>query len=161
MAGTEDVSERGRRRGNGNIDIPPGSPTAFGGLAPGADSKGKTLTIPRSISFTGVIGSCERLFVEGAVETRLDGCRGLAVAARGVFRGSADVQTADISGTLEGSLTAREILTVRASGRLFCEAISYGEIEMERGAKVVGTVRPLLEDVREATPAGKGEAGAS
>ena len=32
-----------------------------GGLAPGADSEGKTLTILRSISYSGRIGSCERL----------------------------------------------------------------------------------------------------
>ena len=38
-----------------------------GGLAPGADSEGKTLTIPRGLSFRGRIGSCERLMAEGAV----------------------------------------------------------------------------------------------
>ena len=66
------------------------------GHAPGADSEGKTLTIPRSISYSGRIGSCERLMVEGTVETEIHGCRVLTVAARGVFRGSADVERADI-----------------------------------------------------------------
>ena len=40
------------------------------------------------------------------------------VAAGGVFRGGADVETADISGTVEGSLTVRQNLTVRASARI-------------------------------------------
>ena len=115
-------------------------------LVAGADSEGKTLTIPRGISYSGRIGSCERLMVEGAVETELDGCRVLMVAASGVFRGSADVDRADISGTVEGSLTVREILTVRASGRVLGGAISFGEIEVERGATLVGTLRPLTED---------------
>ena len=84
--------------------------------------------------------------VEGVVETELDGCRVLMVAASGVLRGSADVERADISGTVEGSLTVREILTVRASARILSESISYGELEIERGGTVTGAVRPLLED---------------
>ena len=115
-------------------------------LVPGADSEGKTLTIPRSISYSGRIGSCERLMVEGVVETELDGCRVLMVAASGVLRGSADVERADISGTVEGSLTVREILTVRASARILSESISYSEIEVERGGTIIGTLRPLTED---------------
>ena len=116
------------------------------GHAPGADSEGKTLTIPRSISYKGRIGSCERLMVEGAVETEIHGCRFLTVAASGVFRGSADVERADISGTVEGSLTVRELLTVRASARILSGSIFYGELEIERGGTVTGTVRPLPGD---------------
>ena len=121
---------------------------ALGRLAPGADSEGKTLTIPRSISYSGRIGSCERLIVEGAVETGLDGCRVLMVAAGGIFRGSADVETADIGGTVEGSLTVRRMLTLRASGRIVAETISYGELEIARGGILIGTVRPLADRTR-------------
>ena len=112
----------------------------LGPLSPGADSEGKTLTIPRSISYSGRIGSCERLMVEGVVETGIDGCHVLMVAAGGVFRGSAEVERADISGTVEGSLTVRQMLTVRASGRILGGAVSYGELEVERGATLIGTV---------------------
>ena len=80
------------------------------------------------------------------METQLEGCRTLTVAASGVFRGSADVERADISGTVEGTLTVREVLTVRASARILSGPISYGELEIERGGKIVGTVRPLLQD---------------
>ena len=58
------------------------------------DSEGKTLTIPRSISYSGRIGWCERLMVEGVVEAEIHGCRVLTVAASGVFRGSAEVERA-------------------------------------------------------------------
>ena len=132
-------SRRARR-----ADVPTAATPAR--LVPGADSEGKTLTIPRSISYSGRIGSCERLMVEGVVETEIDGCRVLMVAASGVFRGSADVERADISGTVEGSLTVREILTVRASARILSKSISCGELEIERGGTVTGAVRPLLED---------------
>ena len=63
------------------------------------------------------------------------------------------METADTSWAFEGFSTARKILTVRSSGRVFREAISYGEIEIERGANVIGMVRPLVEQVRAGTPA--------
>ena len=115
---------------------------------PGADSDGTTLTIPRGISIIGQIAASERLFVEGVVETGLDGCQVLMVAAGGVFRGSADVETADIGGTMEGSLTVRRNLTLRASGRIVSETISYGELEIERGGILIGTVRPLGKEAK-------------
>ena len=72
-----------------------------------------------------------------------------AVQRKGVgvsFRGSADVERANISGTVEGSVTVRELLTVRASARILSGSTSYGELEIERGGTVTGTVRPLPED---------------
>ena len=121
---------------------------APGRLVPGADSEGKTLTIPRGILYSGRIGSCERLVVEGVVEADISGCRLLMVAAGGVFRDGADVETADISGTMEGSLTVRRMLMLRASGRIVAETISYGELEIERGGILIGTVRPLGKEAK-------------
>ena len=110
---------------------------------PGIDSEGRSLAIPRGIAFSGRIGACETLLVEGVVETDLGGCRALAVAPGGVFRGDADVETAEIAGTVEGNLTVRGMLRLRASGRVLCETIAYGELVIERGGIVIGTVRPL------------------
>ncbi len=80
------------------------------------------------------------------MKERLNGCRVLMVAAGGVFRGGADVETADISGTVEGSLTDRQNLTVRGPARIHSDSIFYGEIEVERGATIAGAVRPLEEE---------------
>ncbi len=124
------------------------------GATPRWDSAGTSLTIPRGIQYSGRIGPCERLTVEGVVETELDGCRVLAVAAGGVFRGTADVETAEISGTLEGSLRVRGTLTVRASARILSDSLSYAEIEIERGGTVTGSVRPLPKDAEQTSPAG-------
>ena len=131
------------------------------GSLPRSDSAGTTLTIPRGIRYSGRIGPCERLTVEGTVETELDGCRVLAVAGDGVFRGRADVETADISGTLEGPLRVRGILTVRASARILSEALSYAELEIERGGVIAGAVRPLPEDAERAVPADTAQPAAS
>lgn len=121
-------------------------------IAPGADSEGKCLVVGRSISLQGQIKSCEKLIVEGTVESQIDGCRELEVARSGVFKGNAQVETADISGTVDGSVTAREILIVRASGRVRGR-VSYGQLEIERGGIVVGEVQPCSEDEsRETAP---------
>ena len=113
---------------------------------PGIDGGGTTLTIPRAIAFAGRIGRCERLAVEGVLETDLEGCPVLAVARDGFYRGTADVESADIAGTVEGTLTVRGSLTLRATGRIVSETVSYGELEIERGARVAGTFRPLVDD---------------
>ena len=127
------------------------------GAAPPWDSAGTTLTIPRGIHYSGRIGPCEGLTVEGVVETELDGCRRLAVAGGGVFRGRADVETAEIRGALEGPLRVRGILTVGASARILSESISYAELEIERGGIVIGVVRPLPEDRERICSAGSAQ----
>lgn len=122
-------------------------------LSPGADSEGKCLVVGRSIALSGRIDSCEKLIVEGTVETEMKGCRELEVARTGVFKGNAEVDSADISGTLEGTLAARGVLTVRASGRIRGN-ISYGQLEIERGGTVIGAMQPLSDDdSRDADPA--------
>ena len=131
----------------------------FGSL-PWSDSAGSTLTIPRGIRYSGRIGRCERITVGGTVETELDGCRVLAAGGAGVFRGAADVETADICGTLEGPLRVRRILTVRASARIFSGALSYPEIEIERGGGIASAVRPCPADADQVDPVDKAQPAA-
>ncbi len=119
-------------------------------MAPGADSEGKVLTVPRAIALTGQIARCDKLIVEGTVETDLAGCRELEVARTGVFRGSVDAGIVDIAGTVEGPVIARGMLVVRAGGVVRGD-VAYEELEIERGATVAGEMRPLL---REGEPAG-------
>ncbi len=52
----------------------------------------------------------------------------------------------DVSGTVEGTLMVSGILTVRASGRVRGQTISYGELVIERDGTVIGTVRRLPEE---------------
>ena len=111
-------------------------------MAPGLDSEGKTLFVPRSISLKARIGSCDRLIVEGSVETTLTEASELEVARSGSFKGKIDVETIDIAGSVEGSLTARELLIVRATARVTGD-IACAALTVERGARIVGEVRPL------------------
>ena len=113
-------------------------------IAPGADSEGKRLVVGRSLSLIGRIEACEELIVEGTVETGMQRCHALAVARTGVFQGDAEVETADIGGTFEGSLTAG-ILVMRATAHIRGRVV-YGEIEIERGATVIGELQPRSRD---------------
>ena len=46
---------------------------------------------------------------------------------------------AEISGNFEGTLTARDILIVRSTGRIN-GTVRFGKLEIERGGEVVGDI---------------------
>ena len=48
----------------------------------------------------------------------MNGCSALDVARTVVFDGKVEVETAGISGTFQGFLVARQVLILRASGRI-------------------------------------------
>lgn len=106
----------------------------------GADSEGKKLIVGRDIALNGQINSCDKLIVEGRVEANIRDCREIEIADSGTFKGEADIETADISGIFEGSLTARQLLIVRATGRITGK-VRFGQLEIERGGEIVGDVQ--------------------
>lgn len=106
----------------------------------GADSDGKKLIVGRDIALNGQINSCDKLIVEGRVEANMRDCREIEIADGGTFKGEADIEMADISGTFEGTLTARQLLIVRASGRITGK-VRFGQLEIERGGEIVGDVQ--------------------
>ena len=81
--------------------------------------------------------SGKRLIVEGQVEVTLKATRMLEIKPTGHFTGSCEVEEADVSGVYDGNLTVRGRLIVHAGGRVTGD-ISYGEIELERGAQITG-----------------------
>lgn len=109
-------------------------------IATEADSK--RLIIGRDIRLSGEITSCDRLVVEGQVEAVLQNARVIEVAPTGFFKGSADVEEADISGRYEGELIARDRLIVRAGGRIR-GTIRYGRIVIESGGQISGDMQTL------------------
>lgn len=106
------------------------------------DADSKRLVIGRDIRLSGEITSCDRLVVEGQVEAVLQNARIIEVAPTGFFKGSADVEEADVSGRYEGELIARDRLIVRAGGRIR-GAIRYGRIVIESGGQISGDMQTL------------------
>lgn len=105
-----------------------------------APAEGKKLIVGRDICLNGQISACERLVVEGQVEADLTDCRIIEIADSGTFKGSAEVDSAEISGRFEGSLTVHERLLIRGTGRV-TGTIRYGRLEIEQGGEVNGDVK--------------------
>ena len=98
---------------------------------------GKRLIVGQGIQMKGEITACDRLVVEGHVEVTLKATRMLEIKPSGHFTGSCEVEEAEVSGVYDGNLTVRGRLIVHAGGRVTGD-ISYGEIELERGAQITG-----------------------
>lgn len=119
-------------------------PSATAPAPRGNEVEQKKLIVGRDIFLNGEIRTCDSLVVEGKVEAVLSDCRAMDIAGSGEFRGSAEIETADISGRFDGDLVVRQRLTIRASGRVMGK-IRYGQLEVERGGAISGTIEALAD----------------
>ncbi len=103
---------------------------------------GRKLIVGRGISLTGEITACEHLLVEGTVEAKLKDCRAMDIADTGVFKGGAELEQADIAGRFDGDLTVRGRLLLPATG-VVAGTLHYGEMQVEAGGQIIGTMEPL------------------
>ncbi len=129
----------------------PGSPgAASAGAGPKKDAvERRTLVVGRGISVQGVVQDAERLVVEGTVEATMIHATELSVAPGGVFRGEVEVEDAELAGTVDGTLTARGNLTIRATGRLIGTA-KCRRLQVEDGGQVTGRLEMITEGARQA-----------
>ncbi len=109
----------------------------------------KKLTVGRDICLSGDISSCNKLVVEGHVEASLTDAHAIEIAPSGYFKGTSEVDEADISGLYEGELLARTLLTVRTGGRVH-GTVRYGRIIIESGGEISGDMRALSQTAAEA-----------
>ena len=108
-------------------------------------SEGKKLLVGRDIFLTGEITACNKLVIEGRVEASLAESQSIDIATTGHFKGTAEADTAEVSGRFEGKLLVRKRLTIRSSGRVTGE-IRYGEIEIECGGVISGDIKTVEDD---------------
>ena len=117
----------------------PGAAASFAGAVAPAETKGSTLTVGPNIKLKGVeVSDCDTLLVEGTVEATID-ARVIRISQEGSFNGVADVDVVEIHGNFEGTLTAREKLTVFATGKVKGKII-YGKLVVEEGASISGEI---------------------
>ncbi|MGV3570747.1 MAG: bactofilin family protein [Ramlibacter sp.] len=113
----------------------PAAPVAASGLREG-ESK---LTVGPNIKLKGVeITDCDTLVVEGSVEATMDS-RVIQISERGAFKGSADIDVAEIRGLFDGNLTVREKLVIYATGKVSGK-VRYGKLVIEEGGQLSGEV---------------------
>lgn len=114
------------------------------GMATEEKKEGSKLHVGADIHLKGEITACDRLIVEGRVEASMTS-KEIEISQSGVFNGTVDIDTADISGQFDGTMKARKRLVIRKTGRVSGD-ISYGEIEIEPGGEIAGTLRKIASE---------------
>jgi len=98
------------------------------------------LIVGPNIKLKGVeITDCDTLVVEGLVEATMDS-RVMQVEEQGAFKGSAQVDFAEIRGRFEGTLNARTRLVIRSTGKVTGN-VRYGSVVIEEGGQLGGEVQ--------------------
>ncbi len=117
----------------------PSTPTTTTDSATTTATGGSKLTVGPNIKLKGVeITDCDTLVVEGTVEATMDS-RVIHIAEQGAFRGSAEIDIAEIHGQFDGQLTVREKLVIFGSGRVSGK-IRYGKVVIEEGGQLSGEI---------------------
>jgi cytoskeletal protein CcmA (bactofilin family) len=111
-------------------------------IARDADLDGKRLVIGKQIRMSGEISGCEKLVVEGKVDATLSDVKSIEVTANGTFKGNAEVDSAVIAGTYEGTLKVNGHLEIAPSG-VVKGGVSYKTIAVANGGKLLGSIESI------------------
>ena len=117
----------------------PANLSAQSATSAAAKEGGSKLTVGPNIKLKGVeITDCDTLVVEGLVEATMDS-RVMQIAEQGAFKGSAEIDIAEIRGLFDGNLTVREKLVIQSTGTVTGK-IRYGKIVVEEGGQLSGEI---------------------
>ena len=100
------------------MPTPPAAAPAPGPAGKTTGPDPKVLIVGQEISLNGQITACDRLVVEGRVEATLQDTRSIEISQTGTFKGTAEIEDADIRGTFEGELSVKNRLFIRATGKV-------------------------------------------
>lgn len=115
--------------------------------------------IGAGVTLKGEISVPDLIVVDGTIEGDIT-ARVVCVGQSGVIRGNISATEADISGSITDHIEIKQLLIVRATGRVEGK-VMYDEIELEKGAVVTGDLS-ATDDYRAVakTPAAKTAAAA-
>jgi len=117
-----------------------GIPSSVAEPLPSSSSENSAkLTVGPNIKLKGVeITDCDTLVIEGTVEASVNS-RVLQIAEPGAYKGSAEIDLAEVRGVFDGNLTARHKLVIFATGKVTGK-IRYGKIVIEEGGQISGDI---------------------
>ncbi|WDZ94810.1 polymer-forming cytoskeletal protein [Herbaspirillum sp. WKF16] len=123
-----------------SVQKPTQYPSSVPTTAPAAgEETGSKLTVGPNIKVKGEIEDCDTLVVEGKVQATIN-CRVVQIAERGAFKGSAEIDLAEIRGEFDGDLTVRQKLVIYSSGKVTGK-IRYGKLVIEEGGQLSGDLQ--------------------
>jgi cytoskeletal protein CcmA (bactofilin family) len=99
----------------------------------------------------GTVQDAERLVVEGTVEASMIHAQELSVSPGGVFKGEIEVEDAELAGTIDGTLTARGAMIVRATGRVL-GTVRCRRLQVEDGGQITGRIEMLTDNAPRTEP---------
>ncbi len=123
---------------NAAVAQPAAAPSVVASVVVPKEGESK-LTVGPNIKLKGVeITDCDTLVVEGSVEATMDS-RVIQISERGSFKGSAEIDIAEIHGRFEGNLTVRQKLVIYSTGKVTGH-IRYGKVVIEEGGQLSGEI---------------------
>ncbi len=136
LGGTSSLGSAGSAQ---PFSAPPSTPAATATTSSGLGDTSAKLTVGANIKLKGVeITDCDTLVVEGTVEATMNS-RVIEIAETGAFKGSAEIDIAEVRGTFDGNLTVREKLVIFSTGKVTGK-IRYGKIVIEEGGQLSGDI---------------------
>ncbi len=122
---------------------PPGNSFSGNGYASSTAStneSGSKLIVGPNIKLKGVeITDCDTVVVEGRVEATIDS-RVIQIAECGSFKGSAEIDIAEIRGEFDGELVVRQKLVIYSTGKVSGK-VRYGKLVVEEGGQLSGDIQ--------------------
>ena len=116
-----------------------------------APAERRTLVVGRGISLQGTVADAERLVVEGTIEASMIHATEVMIAPGGIFKGEIEVDDAEIAGVIDGTLTVRGNLIVRATGKVLGTA-RCRRLQVEDGGQITGRIEMLTEGAAPPVP---------
>jgi cytoskeletal protein CcmA (bactofilin family) len=104
-------------------------------------TKDKSIFIGTGVVFKGSINAPNQAIISGTVEGDLV-AKDVLIGASGVVSGTTEADFIDVKGELNESITSKNVLIVRSTGKVTGD-VTYGEIEIERGGKIKGGMKQV------------------
>ena len=94
--------------------------------------------IGEGVKIKGEIRDCREIEIHGTVEGDLE-AEVLIVHGNGVLTGNVKTDRAEVHGSIDGDISVKYLLAVKAKGSVAGKT-EYGELSVETGGRVVGTL---------------------
>ena len=94
--------------------------------------------IGEGVKIKGEIRDCREIEIHGTVEGDLE-AEVLIVHGNGVLTGNVNTDRAEVHGSIDGDVIVKHLLDVKAKGSVAGKT-EYGELSVETGGRLVGTV---------------------
>ena len=146
--GSSTLRDTSRDQPRDTPPAPAAAPAPIAAATPSPEEKaGSKLFVGVNIKLKGVeISDCDAVVIEGHVDATVNS-KAMEIKEPGTFKGTAQIDVAEIHGEFIGELTARTRLIVHGTGRV-SGTIRYGKLVVEEGGEISGDLQRIDRDTR-------------